>query len=105
MRLGARQMYLLTRLGELDASGAKASDLSGCEMRPEQAASALKRLESRNLVRRPGGTPGHVSTWTDTWTLTENGRDVLGRMHPEDRKSADWSRHGLLKPRVSVDVS
>ena len=89
MRLGARQMYLLARLGELDAP-AKASDISGTEMRPEQAGSALKRLEARNLVRRPGGT-GHVSVWTDTWTLTANGREVLERMYPENRKSAFWS--------------
>ena len=90
MRLGIRQMYLLTRLGELDAP-AKVSDLSGCEMRPDQAASALKRLAARNLVRRPGGTSGHVAVWTDTWTLTGPGREVLERMDPEDRKSAAWS--------------
>ena len=103
MRLGARQMYLLCLLGEINAPR-KACDLSGTEMRPEQAASALKRLEARNLVTRPGGT-GHISVWTDVWTLTDNGREVLGRMSAKGRESATWSRHGLLKPRVSVDVS
>ncbi len=100
MRLGARQMYLLTRLGELNAP-AKASDLSGCEMRPEQAAAVLKRLRARNLVRTRDR---EVCTWTTFWVLTCAAREVLDRMYPENRKSAAWAKQpacDLIEERSS----
>ncbi len=99
MRLGARQMYLLTRLGELNAP-AKADQISGVEMRPEQAAAALKRLRARNLVRTRDR---QVCTWTTYWVLTCAAREVLERMDPEDRMSETWS--GRAHSSTMVDVS
>ena len=78
MRLGEKQVLILQRL--VLENYQTAADLSGTDMRPEDAAGVLKRLENRGLVRRiilSRNPTAPVSTYTTEWWITEVGRERL----------------------------
>lgn len=63
----------------------------------QSAASTLKRLERRGLVRRPYREPGEaLCVWTDVWELTPAGREIA--------KSTPLWRRGLRSPEAEAGL-